>query len=333
MAICSQGAGRFVALLVALLGCSAKSPAPVVAPATASAPVPVVAPMPGSTIVASEHGLVEIDLRGVELRTLSKTPSRSPRWLPGRKQLVFLGTDGDAITGLRSFDLQAGSERSIAVLPDAPPCSTEAYAAADVELPVLSLTNESELWTTANGAHVCIVLADEPADLRDNELAISVRLSDGKLVARASGGNEVCGHEDEERPQECDSPPPGEGEPIASPFGETGDEQVDSGSPDGRWLLVLARSELHDVLHNAYVLYDTTTKLSYPLPRSGSAKWPNPIDLAKLSAAKPGAWIDALDDVEGSETVTWIGPHHLVVGRTLFIAGEAIVELPGDVAL
>lgn len=357
MSIRPQIAHARVVLLAVSLGCTAAhrepeptakagpvaapAPAPVVAAAPVVVPAPLVAPAsvvaptptPAATIVAGERGLFEIDLRGTVLRSLSTTPSRSPRWLPGRTQLVFLGKHGRSFTDLRRFDLADGSERSIAALPDGPPCLLEAYAAAELEPPELSLTNESELWITTKGEHACIVLADHEADLRDTDRTISVRLSNGDLDESVFGGTEVCGRDDEKRPPECEERPVPETGELASPFGDDGELAVESRSPDERWLLVLVRSELHDILHNEYVLYDVETKRSYPLPRTGNAKWPKPIDVAKLSAKHAGKWIDALDDVSGAEAVTWIGPHHLVVGRTLFVAGEAIVDLPGDVAL
>ena len=35
----------------------------------------------------------------------------------------------------------------------------------------------------------------------------------------------------------------------------------------------------------------------------------------------------------GAAALTWVGERHLVIERTLFIAGERVVVLPGDVAL
>lgn len=42
--------------------------------------------------------------------------------------------------------------------------------------------------------------------------------------------------------------------------------------------------------------------------------------------------IPNLPEAGGAETIAWVGDHHLVTGRTLFVAGERIVELPGDAA-
>jgi hypothetical protein len=89
---------------------------------------------------------------------------------------------------------------------------------------------------------------------------------------------------------------------------------------------VLVHEQLGDVLHLHFALHEVATKRNYPLPREGRTTWPDPIAISK-SAPTTG-----LDDVGGSEAIVWIGDHHLVVGETLFIAGEAIVALPGTPA-
>lgn len=280
-------------------------------------------------IVAGEAGVQEIDLDGKVLRLVADIPSRSPRWLPGRTSLVFLAKDPkrETFTDLRVMDVATGTHRTLAQLPDAPPCPAADYTKSGDVAPELSLTNEDELWLAKDGKHVCAVLANHEADLRDVERAISVAIVDGKVVDRAHGGAELCGKADEDAPSECADGgwSTYEGE---SPFSN---HSIATAAPGGGWLVVIVASELGDVLHNQYVLYEVATKKLYPLPRGKSQAWPKParLDLAKHDGT---TFVEGLGDFGGSEAIGWIGDKHLFIGRTLFVAGERIVELVGDPA-
>ena len=41
----------------------------------------------------------------------------------------------------------------------------------------------------------------------------------------------------------------------------------------------------------------------------------------------------SLPEIEGGSIITWVHDHHLVMRQTLFIAGERIVPLNGDLAI
>ncbi|MBL9107327.1 MAG: hypothetical protein JNL82_40935 [Myxococcales bacterium] len=291
---------------------------------TAAAPTVPAVPAASTWIVAGEGGVVEVDLTGATLRTIAAVPARSPRWLPGRARVLFLGEVKQKFSDLRVLDLADGEHRSLALLPDGPPCPHEAYEGGSV--PELSLTNEDEFFVDARGEVACVVLADHEADLRSVWRDMAIKVADGKVVARVFGGGEVCGRSDEEGPKECAGRP---GRPeVESPYES---HAVHSRSPDGKWLLIDVASELGDVLHQQFLLHEVASKQLYPLPRGEGSAWPKPskLDLGKIGGE---GLVPGLDDVGGSEAIEWIGPHHLVVGRTLFIAGERIVELPGDVA-
>ena len=175
--------------------------------------------------------------------------------------------------------------------------------------------------------------SDHEADLRTTDLAIAIRLADGHVDTALVGGGDTCERADEEWPAVCssDDDDTDATEPeIESPFEGT---MVESRSPDGHWLLVELRSALGDVLHRQLVLHDTRTKATYPLPRDGKPEWPAPMKtVPPRSEGDEEEMIPELPEVGGSEAITWVGDHHLVMGRTLFVAGERIVELPGDAA-
>jgi len=321
---------------VAVAPVAAKPPEPVALAEPVAPPAPVelttppVAAMPAegtSWILAGEQGVVEIDLTGKPLRTLSTTSARSPRWVGGRTKVAYLAGKDDVFDDLRIIDRSDGSDRRVAMLPADPPCPREAYAGTDEVPPMMSLTNEDELWIDRTGAHACIVYADHEADLRTATRYMSVRFADAHIDARVSGHSEVCPLPDQDLPPACSSGRTPQ-EKVESPFPK---REVESRSPSKRWLLVQAASELGDVLHRQFVLYDVDTKAIYPLPRDKPGAWPKAMKL-DLRKGEGDTLIEGLEDVGGSEAITWIGDHHLVIGRTLFVAGETIVELPGDVA-
>ena len=181
--------------------------------------------------------------------------------------------------------------------------------------------------------------SDHEADLRTIDLELAIRLADGHVESAFVIAGDECERKDEPPPKACsyqESQAAGDEdvdvvpEEIPSPFENT---RVESRSPDGRWLLIELRSVLGDVLHRQLVLHDTNTKKTHPLPRDGKGEWPAP--MAKVPATgetETEQMIPGLPEVGGGEAIAWVGPHHLVIGRTLFVAGERVVELPGDVA-
>lgn len=293
------------------------------------------APSATTFVVAGDGGVMELGLDGAVLRTLSTTRGRSPRWLPGKRELVFLATRRGVSKALHGIVLADGTERTIAKLSLRPPCPKQAYEAEGMEVPQLDLQTEQELRVTPKGDHVCMTASDHEADLRTIDLAIAIRLADGHVDTALIVGGDTCERADEEWPAVCssddDDTDAAEPEPeIASPFEGT---TALSRSPDRRWLLVELRAVLGDVYHRQLVLYDTRTKQTYPLPRSGKGEWPAAMkSVPPLTEGNGEEMIPDLPEVGGAEAIAWVGDHHLVIGRTLFVAGEKIVELPGDVA-
>ncbi|MCX4239701.1 hypothetical protein [Paraliomyxa miuraensis] len=300
-------------------------------------------------VVVGDGGIVELDLDGKVLRTLTSEPGRSPRWLPGKDAFVYLGQRRADARELRRFGAKDLVDLAIARLSLAAPCPKAAYAEGDEEesefmgdgVPELDLTIEEELRVTADGKHVCMLATDHEADLRSNVVSMSIGLSTGKVERVLVFGGEECKRRTVDDPKPCRTPTSedtedeeddasdleaSEPEEIESPFPMT---RVHSRSPDERWLLIELASALGDVLHLQFGLYDTRTRKLYSLPRNGKVAWPKPT--AVPSPLGEDETIPDWPDVGGGETIAWAGPHHLVLGRTLFVAGERIVELPGDI--
>lgn len=301
----------------------------------AEAPGTSPAPSAATLVVVGDGGVMELGLDGTVIRTLSTTPGRSPRWLPGKRELVFLATRRGVSKALHGIVLADGAERTIAKLSLRPPCPKQAYEAEGMEVPRLELQTEQELRVTPKGDHVCMTASDHEADLRTTDLAIAIRLADGHVDTALIAGGDTCERADEEWPAVCssddDDTDAAEPEPeIESPFEGT---MALSRSPDRRWLLVELRGVLGDVYHRQLVLYDTRTKKTYPLPRDGKGEWPTAMkSVPPRTGSEEEELIPDLPEVGGAEAIAWVGDHHLVIGRTLFVAGERIVELPGDAA-
>ena len=190
------------------------------------------------------------------------------------------------------------------------------------------MTNEDELFVTEDGTHVCLMLSDHEADHRNMQRELAVRTGGGGVQTAWSVYDDTC----ESVPDEDPLPPcvrtyaGGDEEEETLPISG----YVESRSPDGTWALVRVASVLGDVVHTQYVLYSDARAKAYPLPRDGASRWPKAVTLpADLDGEE---YIEGLPEVAGSEAVHWVGPRHLVAGRTLFIAGKRIVPLDGDAA-
>lgn len=301
-------------------------------PAAAAAVVPTPPATAAALVVAGPEGVLELDLDGVTTRRLSATPGRSPRWLPGRTELVFLATKGGRSRELRALKLADASERVVARIPAAPPCPRSFYAAADEAVPTLDVQNEADFWVRPDGTHACLELMDHEADLVTVMVGVAVDLHERRARRSLRVGGEDCGAtqvEGEVGPP-CDLPPAPPEPTVESPFERVA---VHSTSRSGRWLLLRVREVLHDVLHRQMVLYDRDRRRSYPLRLAVAGAWPEPVTVDFGAGLDAEALLPELPEVGGAAAITWVGERHLVIERTLFIAGERVVVLPGDVAL
>ncbi len=267
-------------------------------------------------VVASPKGVQRLAPDGTMLERLSSTPALAPRWVPGTDALVFI----DAAYNLMILD---GSERVVTALPVTLPCPSDDFAE-----PELALHMDEEFWVSADGAHACLALSDAFPNMRNVERHVAVRLADGVVEQRLFLGGEACGQPEGDAPLDvCSSPPIRRVPDVPSPL--PGGGMVDSMSPDGAWTLVQVGSELADVSHVQYVLVRNDDGAAFSLPYEAGA-WPDAITLPpKL---EPDVLVPGLPDMQGGETVAWIGPHHLVVDQILYVAGERIVPLAGDIA-
>lgn len=271
-------------------------------------------------LVAGPTGVAVWDIGGVMIEQRSTTPSVAVRWLPGRERAAVLGEDGV----VRILD-RSGGETPLAKLPTEPPCAPTTDDAAPPEK--LGLRSDEEMWISADGAAVCIWLSDYPHDMRSNLREVALRLSDGTLTQQLTLGGTSCGApEGPGRIAPCGAPPlANTEEAVPSPIGGLTVSQ----SPDGAWSQVLVGSMLGDLLHLQYVLVRNVDQAIFPLPQTAGA-WPSAIVLSTQPDLE--ALVPELPDFIAGETEAWVGPHHLVLDQTLYIAGDRIVELGGDIA-
>ncbi len=281
---------------------------------TAEAPPP----NPTELLVAGASGVRVVDLGGTTLEQRSTTPSVAARWLPGRERAAVLGEDGV----VRMLD-RSGGETPLARLPTDPPCATDDGTPDEA----LGLRSDEEMWVSADGTAVCIWLSDYPHDMRSNLREVALRLSDGTLTQQLTLGGSSCGApEGPGRIAPCDAPPlANTEEAVPSPIGGLTVSQ----SPDGAWSQVLVGSMLGDLLHLQYVLVRNLDQSIFPLPHA-AGPWPTAVILSTEPDLE--ALVPELPDFIAGETEAWVGPHHLVLDQTLYIAGERIVDLQGDVA-
>jgi len=283
--------------------------------------------------------VLELSIEGETTRVLSTTPGRSPRWISGGRQIAFVALDDGRSRELRRIDLTSGTEDVVAPIAFGPPCKPNEWQKDDPdwEPEPLELTNEDELWAAADGRHVCMVAADHSADLRDVAELHVFDLEKGSVERLLWMAMPECGRGPEKvMPQRCERPSPAEhaepdwDDPPSAAIGGF----IDSTSPDGTWQLVALASALGDVLHAQYALVEVSSGKSFPVGGPAGA-WPKSRVPPKAEVVEhgEGEWVDGWPDVDGGATARWVGPHHLVVGRQLIVAGVEVVELPGDLVL
>lgn len=288
-----------------------------------------VEPLPpgGTLIVARTTGVFEVAMDGRVVRQISKSPARTPRWLQGHRALVFIGQADGGDHDVRYLTVDGTTERVLGRLPLRPPCRASAYTAADPdfgETPQLGVRSDEDVWVSADGRNVCVVLSDYRHDMQSNARQVAIRLADAKRSSVLMLGGDECGVATEESLLQCESRlSTVEDLEIESPIGG----YVHSRSPDHRWLLVAVGAALGDLAHVNYVLYDTRSRKLYPMP-SKAGSWPSPVVLPR--APDQDTMMPGLPEVIAGDTVAWVGEHHLVLGQTLFVAGEAVVALGGD---
>ena len=300
-----------------------------VRPATAPLRWPPPSIEAGTTLwVASARGIAEVSTSGQRLRGVSTTPAKLPRWSSSVGALIFISTDayGNA-RDLRELSPD-GTEVTLAKVPVEPPCQVSDSAEDPVSLDVMS----PDEFRLNGGTVACLVLADHSPELRDFERHVVVDLNSREtsaVVLQAPSGCEVSNAD----------PPPCTSEGW-------GNEGLDdhpklrafslSTSPDGQWTVVEIGATLGDYYHEQYGLYDERRGLLFPL-RSYDVSdedhhaWPADRDLP--ADHEPGDYVEGWPDVIIGETIEWVGPRHLVFGQMLYIAGERVVNLRGDVAV
>ena len=249
---------------------------------------------------------------------LSATPAVAPRWIGSTGDVLFLDSKSRLVL------LEEGSvERVVAAVPVALPCPSDAFSE-----PELGLHMDEEFWVTPDGSHACLTVSDAFPNMRNVERQVAVRLSDGHVRAQLFLGGDACGQpEAQQMIDVCASRPFPKSPDVESPL--PGGGLVDSISPDGSWTLVQVGAELADVLHLQYVLVRNEDGSVFPMPYE-TGPWPSSI--TPPETLDPESLVPDLPDMQGGETIAWVGPHHVVLDQVLYIAGERIMVLDGEVA-
>ncbi|MBV1858558.1 MAG: hypothetical protein KUG77_09110 [Nannocystaceae bacterium] len=273
--------------------------------------------------MAGPSGVRLIDHNGALQRALSSTPAVAPRWLPDRETLVVLGADGV----LRTLD-GAGDERTVAALPRELPCPVESYESGIDPSTKLELSMDEEFWISSDGAYACVVLSDAFPNMRLAERSFEVRLADGALTQRPAG--QECGARSDETPlAHCSEMPRVSAKTMPELDSPIDGGEAHSVSPDGAWTLVLVGSEMADLFHMQYVLLRNADGAVFSMPTE-EGEWGQPIKLPET--VNSDTFVAGLPDIIGGETIRWVGPHHVVLDQTLYIAGERVLPLGGDIA-
>lgn len=299
-------------------------------------PEPVAVAVARPIVVAGPTGVFELTVEGETTRTLSSTAARSPRWVPGKSELVFVGLDDRRSKDLRRIDLTSGVETVVAPIDFGPGCDPNEWDKDDPDWvrDELELTNEDELWAAADGRHVCLVAADYSADLRNVAEVHVFDLKAGATERLLYMAMSDCGRGKEHpMPKRCARPKVGDDGEWEEPPPAAIGGFVESVSPDGTWQLVHLASALGDVVHVQYALVEVSSGKSFVV--GGKAgPWPKPRVPPKADVVEhgEGEWVEGWPDV-GGDGPEWIGPHHLVVERQLLVAGTRVVDLPGDLAI
>jgi hypothetical protein len=167
---------------------------------------------PPRLVVGSDAGLQEVGLDGKVLATLTTTPARYPRYLPGsdRRVIVFLAPRGKGpyapYAELRRFSLRERREETIAKLPRQELRCSRRFP-SDIARSELLIQDENHDFVLSRTA-ACLHLLDRNSNMASAQVSLRVDLGRGKVARRfivISQGCRVGGRAsaDDARPFEC----------------------------------------------------------------------------------------------------------------------------------
>lgn len=319
-----------------------------------STPPPAPAPDTGPTLfVAGEAGLQEVGLDAHVMRTLTRTPARMPRFVPGSTDLLFVAFEPFR---LKRIGRDGQNERDVAVLrstftvcPDA----IDVTPGQSYETSSLGIQSDDDFELDASGARVCFWLMDRNINMGDFRIELRVDLASG-AVAELQELPDGCAPVGDPPPSCAPLAAPPAPAPPADPprvyaveegallMRENGqtttvveldeNDNFNEGphSPSGRWVLIDGHLVQGDYIYRDVYLLDRHAGTIHPV-RSGA--WPaalTPAQLPRLDAPEVPTM-----SIVGESSVRWLpglGRDVLVIDALLITPGVGAVELPGDLA-
>jgi hypothetical protein len=321
-----------IALVCMLVGCRrtpepAKTPPPPVKTTATAVTAPPPAPPPAPPfIVAGPKGVAEVGPDGKTTRRLTAQPALQPRWLPGRKQLVFLTPSAEypaatgAIGELRRVSAAGGDAKLVAKLPPPILCS------GAEEPTLLSPQSDEDFTIEANGAHACLQLMDRNENMMEQHVSLRIDLHSGAIERRVVSGScegvEVvkgdafdCGPAFDQQP------------PVEVHVDKPDDWDVHAVSRTGRWVVLIGNEEGADYIHFDALLMDVAAKQWFPIK---AGKWPKP--LASTAPAALARVHRKTTGVVGESDVRFLDGDLLVVDNLVVVPGQGTFRIDGDVA-
>lgn len=330
---------------------SAAAPEPPPAPAACADPPP---PSPG-LIVASEAGVQEVAPDGRVLRTLSRTRAAFPRYLPGRREVVFLVPERGE---LRRLSLDTCAERAVATLPRDAGLACQGVWNGPYD-PVQYIHFDEDFVVDPRGELACARVMDRNLNMSNVHVILQVRLATGEQAHRVSFPDTCAGAPPKDAGFACarvleqvnppDAKTPAAPPTQALPFTVVDarskaavkgvdprkvtrltleDPTLESASPSGRWAVLSGNRDESDYIYRDLYLFDRQTGQVLPL-REGP--WPKALTPAQLG--DEAALKEAGMKATGETTVRWTGDgDQLLVGGMLVKPGQPIVRLPGELA-
>jgi hypothetical protein len=348
-------------LLLALLHPAAGQSPPASAPASAPAEEPPL-------VVANSEGVHLLTARGQLVRTLTKTSAEKPRFMAGKKEVLFLHHDVSVIE-LRTINLTSGKEALLTKLPRIPESSFFKNEGGDPALDsFMALNVYSDDALVVGPAAVCVRLTDGGSNMEAAAANLRVDLKTKKVKVLELGCAEPTCRRSFPSYLDCDAGPAAPTPAAAAPApkeypyfvkdaqlmmrvangapkrianlksaSQMGWDESGGASASQRYVTLQGNMEQEsDSLVRRVLLLDRQTGSIYPLREATkvgqSLPWPTPLSRAQL--AKIGE-LDAIDTmlVGADQTFrTMNAGDELLVAPLLIVPGKAIIYLGGDLA-
>lgn len=298
-------------------------------------------------IVATATGLREIGDDGTTLRTLSATPSKTPRYTPDRRAVLFLASGRAEV---RRLSLDDCRETTVAALPRGVGARCGGEFGADYD-PTEYVQSDDAVGFTADGSALCVHVMDRNLNMMNVEVVMRVAL-DGSSVTQRITTPDTC-----ETPRVAPGTPPlCETAPVpprpradAMPFAiegnrivrrgprgrnvtvrafEGSDVNVDDVSSSGRWQVFSANVAEGDTISRDLLLFDAQSGRVHAIAEGA---FPPALDAATIRAIR--GVHEHTATATGETAIRFLDPgERLWVGGLLVIPGARGVQVGGDLA-